>query len=283
MFSVGEIVVLCVAAAWVFGPNELPRVARHAGAPLACFARQRPGLRACLRVVALATDGLPCSSMWAVTAAVPPQPAAAAPPPFHPRPGRRCSHPPPRRPADGAGNGLPVPRQGQVLQVCGRHGSDKGAQDLSLFEKRREGRLRLAWLSMRTCRCSLGAAACRVQHALACWVGCGRACRACSAEVGAAFAGCEPAAAGHAGGHHYAAPFTAPVQLCSGTRSWRLLLTDLAPSPWPPSPAAQLHEEMQATMYQLNAIRAELQGGINLFNPGCADSSFVINLIDSCP
>lgn len=30
----------------------------------------------------------------------------------------------------------------------------------------------------------------------------------------------------------------------------------------------QLHEEMQATMYQLNAIRAELQGGMNLFNPG---------------
>ncbi|PRW20348.1 sec-independent translocase -like [Chlorella sorokiniana] len=31
MFSLGEVVVLCVAAAWIFGPNELPRVARHAG------------------------------------------------------------------------------------------------------------------------------------------------------------------------------------------------------------------------------------------------------------
>ncbi|KAL4431480.1 hypothetical protein ABPG75_006736 [Micractinium tetrahymenae] len=30
----------------------------------------------------------------------------------------------------------------------------------------------------------------------------------------------------------------------------------------------KLHEEMQATMYQLNAIRSELQGGINLFQPG---------------
>ena len=30
----------------------------------------------------------------------------------------------------------------------------------------------------------------------------------------------------------------------------------------------QLHEEMQATMYQLNAIRSELQGGISLFQPG---------------
>lgn len=30
----------------------------------------------------------------------------------------------------------------------------------------------------------------------------------------------------------------------------------------------QLHEEMQATMYQLHAIRSELQGGINLFQPG---------------
>ncbi len=37
----------------------------------------------------------------------------------------------------------------------------------------------------------------------------------------------------------------------------------------------QLHEEMQATMYQLNAIRAELQGGMNLFNPGC--ESFYMN------
>ncbi|KAL4419545.1 hypothetical protein ABPG77_006876 [Micractinium sp. CCAP 211/92] len=30
----------------------------------------------------------------------------------------------------------------------------------------------------------------------------------------------------------------------------------------------KLHQEMQATMYQLNAIRSELQGGINLFQPG---------------
>ncbi|PSC74359.1 sec-independent translocase [Micractinium conductrix] len=30
----------------------------------------------------------------------------------------------------------------------------------------------------------------------------------------------------------------------------------------------KLHEEMQATMYQLNAIRSELQGGISLFQPG---------------
>ncbi|EFN51635.1 hypothetical protein CHLNCDRAFT_55034 [Chlorella variabilis] len=31
MFSLGEMVVLAVAAAWVFGPNELPRMARAAG------------------------------------------------------------------------------------------------------------------------------------------------------------------------------------------------------------------------------------------------------------
>lgn len=31
MFSLGEVVVLVAAAAWVFGPNELPRVARSAG------------------------------------------------------------------------------------------------------------------------------------------------------------------------------------------------------------------------------------------------------------
>lgn len=35
-----------------------------------------------------------------------------------------------------------------------------------------------------------------------------------------------------------------------------------------PLPSLQLHQEMQATMYQLNAIRSELQGGINLFQPG---------------
>lgn len=39
MFSIGEMVVLCVAAAWIFGPNELPRVARQAGA----FSRGQPG------------------------------------------------------------------------------------------------------------------------------------------------------------------------------------------------------------------------------------------------
>ncbi|KAI3424299.1 hypothetical protein D9Q98_009854 [Chlorella vulgaris] len=30
----------------------------------------------------------------------------------------------------------------------------------------------------------------------------------------------------------------------------------------------KLHQEVQATMYQLHAIRSELQGGMNIFNPG---------------
>ncbi len=42
----------------------------------------------------------------------------------------------------------------------------------------------------------------------------------------------------------------------------------LACLPSPACPCLQLHQEMQATMYQLNAIRSELQGGINLFQPG---------------
>ena len=43
-------------------------------------------------------------------------------------------------------------------------------------------------------------------------------------------------------------------------------------APPPPLAPPQLHEEVQATMHQLHAIRSELQGGISLFNPGCARS-----------
>jgi hypothetical protein len=39
-------------------------------------------------------------------------------------------------------------------------------------------------------------------------------------------------------------------------------------SPHPTQWRLQLHQEVQATMYQLHAIRSELQGGMNIFNPG---------------
>lgn len=94
-----------------------------------------------------------------------------------------------------------------------------------------------------------------------------------SAEVGAVMAQRELAAVrpqtcsccmGCAGDH---ATALSPPR-CSSLGGYAQSQT--ASTPCPLSAAAQLHEEMQATMYQLNAIRAELQGGINLFNPGCA-------------